>query len=293
MTLDFLSRIEKKISLVTGLSIFDIIYAIDLIAIFIGANKFSLNSEIFNWEGLNIGDLFYDVGMLIYSNNAPIIGIIFCVVIVLMALGADNDKMTKVLDLLPKEVEYTDNTVGGYNPWVAIKRLLNLMWFIYHNLWIIFLTLVILTGKFQLYITNISMENSEAVYYLLLIFNFIYLLFLLVKRLFYYRIPRYLHHKKIDDINNKSHYLIINQFEFKGTHYYFVKDLLLDNPLFYFAKEEDLGFANKMTIIVNSSRNFEEIKYEFDAEMKNRGLDRISKLTAELSTFLKRNDDLS
>ena len=111
--------------------------------------------------------------------------------------------------------------------------------------------------------------------------------------MFQYRIPRYLHHKKIDDISNETHYLIINRFEFKGIHYYFVKDLLLDNPLFYFAKEVSLDSTNKITIIVNSSRNFEEIKYEFNAEMNSRGLDHMSKLTNELAILLKHNDNFS
>lgn len=288
MILSSLSRIEKKIEEITGLSTIDIIYIVDLVAILFDTNRFFVSHNQLKWGNFDVGNLLCTLGISIYSRRMPIL---ICIVIYLAIIFILFlfDK-TNIFNFLPKETEYTDNTVGGYNPVLAIKRLAKIMWFIYHDMWIIFLTVMILTNNLQAYL---SMQGNKVNYYLLLILNFTYLLFLLIKRLFQYRIPRYLHHKKIDDISNETHYLIINRFEFKGIHYYFVKDLLLDNPLFYFAKEVSLDSTNKITIIVNSSRNFEEIKYEFNAEMNSRGLDHMSKLTNELAILLKHNDNFS
>ena len=144
MDTDLISRLKNYVENKTGLPIIDIIYVIDLLIVFWGSNITSFNLHLFKWQSLDIGGLLYNVGLSIYSNRAPsIICIIFCVIIALML--AVNDK-TNVFNMLPEEVEYTDNTVRGYNPVVAIKRLPKILWYIYHNLWIMFLSLMILCG---------------------------------------------------------------------------------------------------------------------------------------------------
>lgn len=169
------------------------------------------------------------------------------------------------------EQQYSNGDITGYDSQVASDRLVLFLYHLYRDVWIYFLLFLIATKNNN----DISIEKySHSTFFcILLSINIVIFIIDVLDRIFKYRFKTSLYRKRINDLNDGYRYLIMNKCAYKNGAWYLVKDLRLDGPVFLLVKEEkrlknDNRSCGEIHVIVNYSKNFEEVKYEFEFESK-------------------------
>lgn len=263
---------EKKL----GLPIINILFIFDVVLLqMFGKQK----RNYLIWNHVDFGTALSKIGMKFYSTNM-FIGTIIIILLVVFIISFLFDK-TDFFNIFPSN-DYTNNITASYNPVSAVFRLLYVIWYLIHDIWIVFFTILLLSGHNNIYYNPLRVtSNAQTTNYILLILNTLVVVVLLIRALFLNRFKTRILNKEIDPYDS-SKFRIINQgvYSLKDSeaNCFLVKDIILDEPLFYFVKTKEKLPIGKNTnfiskhenyYIVNYSRNFNEIKYEFEAEMKD------------------------
>ncbi|MSB65624.1 hypothetical protein [Leuconostoc lactis] len=262
-----------------GLPIVNIIFVIDLLILWkpqysslISANSWLAKSiQTFIIKLVTVFNSYYLIFLILI--------LLFATIILLL------HSWTPVFNLLPKDVEMTDDTVVAWNEVSAIRRLFSLFFMLLSNIWICWLTINIVLNPFDFVkeFYNYSFENKLLVnhyislnmlitsYGLILLNAFITFIWVLTA-LFQIRIPIF--NKTIksndlilyteldsfdynkDSLHNKT--MILKKTIKKEEYYYIVSghSILLKNV-------PDNNHIDKYEIL-NKSSNFTEIQYHFE-----------------------------
>lgn len=263
---------EKKL----GLPIINILFVFDVVLLQIFGKQ---KRNYLIWNHVDFGTALSKIGMKFYSTNMFIETII--IILLIVSIITFLFDKTDFFSIFPSN-DYTNNITVSYNPVSAVFRLLYVIWYLIHDIWIVFFTILLLSGHNDIYFNPLRVtSNAQTTNYILLILNTLVVVFLLIRALFLNRFKTRILNKEIDPYDS-SKFRILNQgvYSIKDgkANCFLVKDIILDEPLFYFVKTRDklpigkntnLISEHKNYYIVNYSRNFNEIKYEFEAEIKD------------------------
>lgn len=252
--------IIKKYFRKMNIPIFNYIFILEIILIIYLPNK---KFNLFYWNNIDIGNILYHIGQLFYGSLS--IWIIFLPILIACILAVCVNE--NWLSFLNSNSEYIDGTTHGFSLVRAVKRLMKLSWIFIHQGWIIYVAIILAIGK-RAYIYSVLFHPAideyefSLLYWLFMTANGIYTIWTIFYATGAYVIQTDYVRKGINV--KEIRYLIIDQ----SNEYLFVKDQILTTPVFYLVKSQINGLNFKYKII-DFSKKFEEIKYEYEAKVRD------------------------
>jgi len=252
-----------------------------------------------SWVPENIKNIMLNVVNLVYFNIIPIFGTLVIILVVLSLLANSTNIFDKIL---PKDVDFNNNTTISWNQFSAINRVIGFSVNLATVFWIYYFLINILFNRYN-YVENFLINDSNLfenelittgymtssnleIMNLLFWLNIMVSVFLVVRSLFEIKIPTRKYY-----IDNISFYIQINSFHQKNGNgnkfqILIVKDKYQNKPYFYLVSvvvvmqkrefiDSDIRTTNvtvplhqRVYKVLNYSRNLDEIIYHFDS-LKN------------------------
>lgn len=251
---DIIKRYFRKMNI----PIFNYIFILEIILIIYLPNK---KFNLLYWNNIDIGDILYHIGQLLYGAHS--IWIIILPILIAVVLAVCNENWP----FLNSNSESIDGTTHGFSLNDAVKRLLKFSWIFIHQGWIIYVAIILAIGK-RAYIYSVLFHpvideyEFSLLYWLFMTANGIYTIWTIFYATGAYVIQTDYVRKEINV--KEIRYLIIDQ----STEYLFVKDQMLTTPVFYLVQSQINGLNFKYKII-DFSKKFEEIKYEYEVKVRD------------------------
>ncbi|MCD8801528.1 hypothetical protein K1Y24_06095 [Mammaliicoccus sciuri] len=180
--------------------------------------------------------------------------IIILILMIIISIVFDNLNMNR---FVPPDTEYTNGTKRSINYILAIRRLSNVYILIITKYWIYYFLALVLINKGEfIYL------NEEAVFnnWSLMIVNIIILIFHILKSLFLLKISSDSVLFSISKEEIEKYYIILNE----KNDYVIVKPIYREYTIYYIIKNDNRYRDIKHYKVINKSKNFDEIIYNFD-----------------------------
>lgn len=182
--------------------------------------------NISSWVPENIKEIIFGISNLVYSNI-----ILIMIVLIICMIGVSLlAKYTNIFEkILPKDVEYTNDTVVMWNEYSAIRRILSIITNLIMPLFVYYFTLNVLFNPYN-FIENFFKkstfqvenelinggyltENTLSILNIFFGINVFYTVFLVLRALFEIRVST---NKSFLEANNLKLYIKVNSFSEKN-----------------------------------------------------------------------------
>ncbi len=218
------------------------------------------NIEI-NILGVNIIKILNNLYAKFYSSNfaANELKISFGIIIVIYVMVSIN----KIYEKTFYKLEPTEKINGmeiNYNPITAINKVIRLNFYYFHDIWISFFFINILSNSKSINIQFFHGMSSDNLYTTSLFWlNIIILIFACIKDIFTFETTTEFIGKTIE--YKQLFYVHIAYKKISGEEFLILKDTIMKPNLFYLIKVEE-GSLDEAKII-DWSKSLDEIKYHF------------------------------
>ncbi len=209
-----------------------------------------IDKNLLIWNNIDLGLYLYNFGESIYFNHI-LAEIIICTVTPIVLI---------LLHLSSKYSEYlyqcTDGFSRGYSAFAGLMRFFRLIWYFLHDGWIIFLLISILSNHLDIWKCPLGWIYTGI--------NVLYLIYQLIKILCFTKKTTVQIGDVLPQRTISSQYYVIDE----GKDYIFVKNIVLETPIFYLMKSKTKSSPIKFSVL-DYSTNYSEIASEFDRRVNN------------------------
>ena len=240
-TFEEIGKLIRKFLKEKGAGIIDVLFLMEIIYLIYMPGLIQKNLLL--WNGINFGKAFYNIGRDFYFRY---IGyeLAICILILLILITIYYRKHNRRLH------NYPDGFKRGHSAFVAIIRLLRLIWYFLHAGWTIFLLIAIFSGyENTLYPFFNNLYNP---------LNIAYLIFVIIKVLSFTK-EKMIHYGDIFSQKELiTNFYIIDE----KSDYILVKNTFLEKPMFCLMlrlETETIQYEH-----LDYSESFSEMVVEFD-----------------------------
>lgn len=249
---------KKYLNSVNSISFINLLFISGLIILLCNPNNNKVDIKIAN---LNITEIAINLKNIMYSFAFAIFGVILSIVLIISIILLCEK--THVSKLVSTYTLITGETIS-YDATIAVSRIYKINFWYFHNIWVILFFIDVLHNP-KFFSAKILASKFD-VNVLIFIINIFILFFSLIHSLFCIEITSKLYGNKIN--YGFPTYVKIAHKKISGSEFFILKKTTVEPNLFLLGKRINSSSPYEEIEIINYSKNFDEIKYQFN-ELKN------------------------